>query len=731
MDIKELCIDCFKPTGGEEVCMNCGCIQVDKPRQLVHLYPHTILRDRYLVGRVINNGGFGVVYKAYDMKLETIVAIKELLPTQNGLVNRIPNTKDVICVNAERAQHFQNFKMRFLQEAQTMAQFSGCDSIVHIYDFFEENNTAYLVMEFLDGVTLREFLDSNGERLDYNTAMQIIYPIMEALKQAHKNNVIHRDVSPDNIFMCKNGKVKLIDFGAARFNEAQTDNNNSIIMKPGYTPPEQYRSKGKVGPYTDIYSVGAVLYAIVTGQIPEESIDRAEKDTLQRPTKLGVQMPIYAEKSIMKAMSLRETARFKTMDDFMLALQGKKKADYPEVELKKKKILRAVSVVLVFAIMISSVFVVYHVNRTNSLVPTGDATLTVWYKEGSEGLNNRWDNISTEFAEFAKMQEKPVNINIKAEGIPADEYDERLKKAFEDGTAPDIFEASGSYTDSYCESLKPLYDEIDEKNFSQCKAYSAMMSTYSESDKIALCYDTPVLYTYTDFNYIEKPDAGMSLDQLSGNKANNGKFSYTLLCNPDAVLYAAYAYGYADGSENASLELLYNQSKVFDEKNNYVTPVDVFTSESNNTQYYIGMMSEYSIINKNSRAGQGSFDVSCLTGDAINYYVYPEVWGVNKKASTNNKQASQFLLYFLLCTVDGQSDITKANNNTYYLPMNNSAIENIGYKDDYDVVYSSEKAGSTAAQAELEKVMSKRDKLSALAKNKETAVNDMYNALSE
>ncbi len=286
MDINELCISCFKPTGGEEVCMHCGHIQTEKPRQLCHLYPHTILNDRYIIGSDINNGGFGVVYKAYDLKLETVVAIKELLPTQNSIVNRVPGTTDVIPVGEKRTEQFEALKHKFLEEARLMAQFSQFDGIVHIYDFFECNNTAYHVMEYLEGENLREFLNENDNKMDYDKAISIMLPIMEILKVAHKNKVIHCDVSPDNIFICNNGKVKLIDFGAAKFSDTEIGDDEAIVAKPGYTPPEQYRRNGEIGPFTDIYSVGAVLYRLLSGISPDESIDRAEKDELQKLSKL-------------------------------------------------------------------------------------------------------------------------------------------------------------------------------------------------------------------------------------------------------------------------------------------------------------------------------------------------------------------------------------------------------------------------------------------------------------
>jgi serine/threonine protein kinase len=465
MDINELCINCFKPTGGEEVCMHCGYIQADKPKQICHLYPHTILHNKYIIGRVINNGGFGVVYKAYDMHLDTVVAIKELLPTQNSMVTRMPPSANVIPVNDERNEAFKNYKLKFMEEARIMAQFSNCDSIVHIYDFFEENNTAYLVMEFLEGKTLREKLNENNDRIPYNEAINIMMPIMQALNLIHKSNIVHKDVSPDNIFICNDGRIKLIDFGAAKFGDNSAINDEAVVTKPGYTPPEQYRLNGEVGAYSDIYSVGAVLYTILSGRIPDESIDRIEHDNLAKLSKLGVDLPIYAEKSIMKALALKSSARFKSMDDFINAINGKKKADFPEVELKKKKILRAVIVAVALVIMILAVVIAFVVKSSNSLIPSKSTTITLWYVDnGDEDVNARWDKVTEDFEYFASKQKGELkDTKLVTVGVKSDEYDEKLKEAFDNGTAPDVYQSTSDEFEEYSYSLSEVYKEANSR----------------------------------------------------------------------------------------------------------------------------------------------------------------------------------------------------------------------------------------------------------------------------
>lgn len=732
MDINELCINCFKPTGGEEVCMHCGHIQTDTPRQLCHLYPHTILNNRYVIGGDINNGGFGVVYKAYDLKLETVVAVKELLPTQNSIVNRMPGTTDVIPVGDKRAEQFEALKHKFLEEARMMAQFSNNDGIVHIYDFFECNNTAYHVMEYLEGQNLREFLNQNSNQIDYDKAISIMLPIMEILKVAHKNNVIHCDISPDNIFICNNGKVKLIDFGAAKFSNSTTKEEEGIVAKPGYTPPEQYRKNSEIGPYTDIYAVGAVLYRLLSGNVPDESIDRIEKDELQKLSKSGVQLPLHADKSIMKALALRESARFKTMDDFIRSITGEKKAYFPEEEIRKKKIIRGVSVAAAFVVMIASVFITYIIKNNNSLLPAKSEQITMWYIDnGDAELNERWENIEILFADYVKEQKDELSgTKVEIVGIPADKYDKELEKAFKNGDAPDIYESSNTDFDGYANSLDSLYKELKDSEYKD--AFDVMKSHYKKNNKIAFYFDTPVLYTYTDFKYIEAPKADdkISLDSLIDAKINKGDFKHSLLVNPDALLYASYAYGYVPGGDTKVVKKLFDTDRIFN-KNEFVSPDSVFVSQKDNSMYYIGMMSEFSTISKNSRAGQASFDVTPLISDTdiYDFYVFPEVFSVSKRSSSSKKQTATLLLYFLISEADGQKDITKRDNNTYYLPMLNKAVDDIGYISKYNKIYDSKMDPIELNTSDYISVMDSAKEIADITKKKNAQFKEIESVL--
>jgi serine/threonine protein kinase len=210
---------------------------------------------------------------------------------------------------------------RFLEEARVLKK-SNHPNIVSVDTVFRDNGTAYLVMEYLDGMNFAEFLRRRGGSIPFADALRVMAPVMDALIAVHALNIVHRDVSPDNIFIPKMGKVKLIDFGAARNALSHKSRNLSAILKGGYAPEEQYRSSGSQGPWTDVYATAATLYRAITGKVPLPSLDRQAEDTLERPSQLGVAIPTSAESALMKAMAVRADERFQTMEEFKRALTG-------------------------------------------------------------------------------------------------------------------------------------------------------------------------------------------------------------------------------------------------------------------------------------------------------------------------------------------------------------------------------------------------------------------------
>jgi len=219
--------------------------------ELYALEESTVLNSRYEILSLIGTGGFSVIYRAYDRELGAVVAIKEYFPGTTA--ERVPGSRNVITRSADAAERFRKGLAAFREEARRMAELNGLHNTVKVLGTFDENNTGYIVMEYLQGMTLLEYLRTlPGSRFtDLEDAGQIIYSAAEALDYAHSRKILHRDVSPDNIFLCSDGKVKLLDFGAAR--EYTEDGEFSVVVKSGCTPPEQYRKNGRQGPWTDMY----------------------------------------------------------------------------------------------------------------------------------------------------------------------------------------------------------------------------------------------------------------------------------------------------------------------------------------------------------------------------------------------------------------------------------------------------------------------------------------------
>lgn len=285
-----------------------------------HLLPGTILNGKFYVGEALGEGGFGITYIGRDVKLDMKVAIKEFYP--NGYVNRSntisPQVND--SVTEGRRDFFEKGRERFLKEAQILAKFSGEPGVVDVRDFFEENNTAYIIMEFLDGVDLKTYLKRNGTLTPEHT-IQLLMPVMNSLKKVHAQGLIHRDISPDNI-MIIGDKVKLLDFGAARTVSAAANKSLSVMLKPGYAPEEQYRSKGDQGPWTDIYALCATMYKCITGITPDDATQRVFSDEVKTPSALNIVIKPEIEKAIMRGMSVHQTDRYQCIEDLIRGLQG-------------------------------------------------------------------------------------------------------------------------------------------------------------------------------------------------------------------------------------------------------------------------------------------------------------------------------------------------------------------------------------------------------------------------
>ena len=280
----------------------------------------TRLIGRYTIEGVLGQGGFGITYLGIDELHEKKVAIKEFFP--QGIVTRNIEYQDTVTVTfVGEKDNYEKGKERFLKEARTMAKFSKDEGIVKALDFFEINNTAYIVMEYLEGITLKQYLREN-QRIAPEDLIELLVPLIEALDEIHSQGMIHRDISPDNIMVLPDGRIKLMDFGAARDYTEFGEKSLSIVLKPGYAPPEQYQTHGIQGPWTDIYALCATMYKCITGENPPDAIDRVIDDHLKKISEFGITIPPQEEAAIIKGMSVSAKDRYQDIKDFCEDLYG-------------------------------------------------------------------------------------------------------------------------------------------------------------------------------------------------------------------------------------------------------------------------------------------------------------------------------------------------------------------------------------------------------------------------
>jgi serine/threonine protein kinase len=272
-----------------------------------------LLHNRYSIIRMIGQGGFGITYEAIDETLETRVCIKELFVSgQNSRgLNHSVQTQNV------KDFSFDDFIRRFLEEARQLAKFNH-PNIVSVKDVFSSNGTAYMVMEFVEGQTLKQLVSSGGA-MNTEIALPIFNQLLDAVETVHKAGMLHRDIKPDNILITPDKKVVLIDFGSARdFIEGKTLTQTAMLT-PGYAPIEQYGSKKQRGAYTDIYALGATLYFMLTATKPQDATDRYSEE-MPAPHELNPKVSTQLSSVIMLAMQIKPEDRFQKVGDMRAAI---------------------------------------------------------------------------------------------------------------------------------------------------------------------------------------------------------------------------------------------------------------------------------------------------------------------------------------------------------------------------------------------------------------------------
>jgi len=327
-ELKHVCIACLHNKPNLKPCPQCGYDEQGHVQHPLYLKPRTLLKDQYILGIVLGQGGFGITYIGFDKWLQRRVAIKEYLPTP--LATRDLESGQVVPLS-HQDEHFNNGLQSFINEARHLAKFDH-PHIVKVSNYFSENNTGYMVMDYLSGHSLAEVLSHAGGSLATEHALSLLLPILDALHTVHKKSIFHRDISLQNIRLLDTGTPILIDFGAARHVMGECSQSLDLVLNHGYSPLEQYSGRGKIGAWTDIYACAAVLYQLITGSCPPAATDRFSGDTLIAPNCYEhVTISTAMNDAIMHGLHISAEHRFQTIAEFKAALTGQKTIQYQPI----------------------------------------------------------------------------------------------------------------------------------------------------------------------------------------------------------------------------------------------------------------------------------------------------------------------------------------------------------------------------------------------------------------
>ena len=335
IDPNKLCMGCMSEleqnTGP---CPFCGfdIKRYDRPKNSLPLYE--IVHGKYLIGRVLGIGGFGITYIAWDFYQSKKVCIKEYFPRSVAVRNpQAQSYTEQISVSIQYSMLMQtqsvtkiknaykNGLQAYIKEAENLSKFYLLPGIVSVRDFFYGNRTAYIVMEYIDGIDMKRYAGLKGGRLSPPIVFSLLNDVFQSLDQIHRANIIHRDISPDNIMLTRQGKAKLIDFGAAK--NFENSENASILLKHGYAPIEQYDRDGKQGPWTDVYSLCASIYYLLTGKRIPSAQKRIEQDTVELLQVMGVPVAENVDRAIQKGLSIDRMERYQTIGELYQDLYGR------------------------------------------------------------------------------------------------------------------------------------------------------------------------------------------------------------------------------------------------------------------------------------------------------------------------------------------------------------------------------------------------------------------------
>lgn len=619
------CNNCFQEYEDSlGLCPYCGFVPGEPSEEQYCLAPGTSLLGRYTIGQKIGMGGFGIIYKAWDSNLETIVAIKEFYPS--GLVNRVPNSSDIILVSKKRKDEFTQGKIRFIEEARYLAKFSFHPNIVNVYEYFEANGTAYFVMEYLEGKTLEGIIKERGNQpLPCDQCEPIAVAVCSALRAIHKAGILHRDLSPSNIMQCNSGKIKLLDFGAAKFPSGIPEQQR--IVKPGFAPPEQYDEVNKQGPFTDIYGLGATLYYALSAQIPVESSDRKETDPLVPLERCNLNIPHHMCATIARAMAVDPQYRFQNVDQFEQGFLNETYIRSETEERAKRRLKKRLGIALSFAVVlcIGAVSAIAYRNAAQTSLPP--AHLSLWY-EGTEGDEGEMGSALGKILEHFTEGYPEIHVQFEAKDA------EGLQQPYEEANIVETSDVPLLGEENDYIDVTDLVDELGDNYYIQ----ESLLSDTQYPTGIIV----PIIYVNTSMGNLSSTSA---LEQM---KEECDALGETMEASAQGI--SMYCALYGDGAASYSSE---NAISNFTERSSFV---------------YLGTSSDYAKIQGAMPGEYAILFPEC--GSSV--YEYGVTWSVLEGTDAEERAALGFLEYL---TSDLAQDYFYVQNQNPYLPISASEMD--------------------------------------------------------
>lgn len=303
---------CEKDYAGE--CKICGYAD-DGICLAAYLAPKTFLKNRYVIGKLVSYNGEAATYTAYDTTTETKVTIREYMP--DALCSR-EKDEEVVSVNIDSLPLYKTYMSEYIELNEKLMNSASLTNIQTVLDVFTENNTAYVVMEYIVGISLKTFLANCGGSLTWDQAKEAFPPLLTTLGLIHGFGIIHRGISPTNIFITEKMELKLVGFGISALRTVGTEMNCEIYS--GFSAPEQYDSSGRQGTWTDIYGISAVIYRTLTGQNPPDAKDRENIDKLIPPMMINRNIPQNVSRVLVAGMRMPQEERIQTLSQFVAKL---------------------------------------------------------------------------------------------------------------------------------------------------------------------------------------------------------------------------------------------------------------------------------------------------------------------------------------------------------------------------------------------------------------------------